>query len=486
MFETEPFDSKLDIYYETSTTGLVTDLNWALQLAPPASAPEEDSIQFQGGSLTKSFNENAASGTVIGIVEATPGDASNNLVYEILNLWSYNGVGKDDFKNRVSLNTSNRELTLASGVDAGTGFAHRNSDYDKYDVVLKVSEYDGKDYTGSSIRTLQIQVNNSTPSIQLYDDDGVLNQFEGTAKIGFYQKYGIKLDNGYKHSGLAENGGTDNVEKYRGLTYEITFPNIANTALRTWAERSFEVEQRAGGKIDILTTWVWEINENWNQSPLNIAGAGDPKLTKQSFFDLLPAQRTMTITVSDNAATPLTNTVDLEVNEAVSLLKINDVYTFRVKEHENILSNISINFDTNIFISRGTSVNELDAANPQVGNIVYIKKGNPNKGEAPTKFSVNQGDGAGSYPGNDLFVVYRYAKIGNEIESVYNYMVIAEHERTISGVTYAESSILDVGTIEVPSSSKAYLKFIEFGDDIWLDNSLSENNKLFDLIQFIT
>jgi len=486
VFETEPFDSKLDIYYETSTTGLVTDLNWALQLAPPASAPEEDSIQFQGGSLTKSFNENAASGTVIGTVEATPGDASNTLVYELLNLWSYNGVGRDDFKNRVSLNTSNRELTLASGVDAGTGFAHRNSDYDKYDVVLKVSEYDGKDYTGSSIRTLQIQVNNSAPSIQLYDDDGVLNQFEGTAKIGFYQKYGIKLDNGYRHSGLAENGGTDNVEKYRGLTYEITFPNIANTALRTWAERSFEVEQRAGGKIDILTTWVWEINENWNQSPLNIAGAGDPKLTKQSFFDLLPAQRTMTITVSDNAATPLTNTVDLEVNEAVSLLKINDVYTFRVKEHENILSNISINFDTDIFISRGTSVNELDAANPQVGNIVYIKKGNPNKGEAPTKFSVNQGDGAGSYPGNDLFVVYRYAKIGNEIESVYNYMVIAEHERTISGVTYAESSILDVGTIEVPSSSKAYLKFIEFGDDIWLDNSLSENNKLFDLIQFIT
>ena len=169
---------------------------------------------------------------------------------------------------------------------------------------------------------------------------------------------------------------------------------------------------------------------------------------------------------------------------------MNNVYTFRVincvvRERATIC-NKSIIFDTDIFISRGTSIGALDESKPQVGNIVYIKKGNPNKGQDPTLFSDDQGSKAGSYSaGSDLFVVYGYAKIGNEIESVYNYMVIAEHARTISGVTYAESSILDVGTIEVPAGSTAAVEFIKFGDITWLLNPLSESNKLFDLNSYI-
>ncbi len=78
-----------------------------------------------------------------------------------------------------------------------------------------------------------------------------------------------------------------------------------------------------------------------------------------------------------------------------------------------------------------------------------------------------------------------FSEIGNEIESVYDYMVIAEHDRTIGGVTYAESSILDVGTIEVPAGSTAAVEFIKFGDITWLLNPLSESNKLFDLNSYI-
>ena len=463
VFETEPFDSKLDIYYETSTTGLVTDLNWSLQLAPPLSAPEEDSIQFQGGSLIKSFNENAASGTVIGTVEATPGDAGHTLVYELLNLWSYNGISRDDFKNRVSLNTSNRELTLASGVDTGTGFAHRNSDYDKYDVVLKVSEYDGKDYTGSSIRTLQIQVNNSAPSIQLYNSSGTLASSSRSASVDFYERFDVKLDNGYTHSGAAENGGTDSVEKYRGLTYAVTFPSITNTRLRTWAERSFKVRQKANGKIDVVTTYVWEINENWNEEPLNIEGAGN--LTKQNFFNLLPAERTMTITVSDNAATPATNTATLQVDEGTPLLEMNDVYRFNqeIKGVDQLKSKA--------YISRGISIKELDILKPKVGNIIYANRKKRSWNDRYTNYNSKSAK----------IILYKYLKLGYDgKEAVYDYIVISNGENTETATTYPDSSVLATGSILVNDGETVNSQVLDFGKNIWIQNPLSGGQALFD------
>jgi len=471
VFETEPFDSKLDIYYETSTTGLVTDLNWALQLAPPASAPEEDSIQFQGGSLIKSFNENAASGTVIGTVEATPGDASNTLVYELLNLWSYNGVGRDDFKNRVSLNTSNRELTLASGVDTGTGFAHRNSDYDKYDVVLKVSEYDGKDYTGSSIRTLQIQVNNSAPSIQLYNSSGTLASSSRSAEVNFYERFNVKLDNGYTHSGAAENGGTDSVEKYRGLTYAITFPNITNTQLRTWAERSFKVEQKANGKIDIKTTYVWEINENWSQEPLNIETPQGQ--TKQDFFDLLPAERTMTITVSDNASTPLTNTATLQIDEAIPLLKMNSIYIANRGEldpdEKPGSGRKSIEFNRSAFIGRGKNyAQEVDILKPRKGNAIYFGRDEKKASEITYAFGSR-----------DILIIYNYTKLGYDgKEAYYDIAVVSNGVNSVDS-SFLDSYILYTDTILVADGETAAEKIVQFGDEQWPTKALSGSNKLF-------
>lgn len=466
VFETEPFDSKLDIYYETSTTGLVTDLNWALQLAPPLSAPEEDSIKFQGTPkvLIKSFNENAASGTVIGTVVATPGNASHNLVYELLNLWSYNAAGsRDDFKNRVSLNRSTGALSLASGVDTGIGFAHRNSDYDKYDVVLKVSEYSGKNYTGSSIRALQIQVNNSTPSVRLYDSSGTLASLSRSAEVNFYERFNVRLDNGYTHSGAAENGGTDSVEKYRGLTYAITFPSIANTRLRTWAERSFEVKQRANGKIDVVTTWVWEINKNWDEEPLNIEGAGN--LTKQNFFDLFPAERTMTITVSDNAATPLTNTAKLQVDESIPLLKMNDVYRFNpgIKGVNQLKSKA--------YISRGISIEELDILKPKVGNIIYANRKKRSWNDRYTNFNNKSAK----------IILYKYLKLGyNGKEAVYDYVVISNGENTETATTYPDSSVLATGSILVNDGETVNSQVIDFGKNIWPGHPLSGGEALFD------
>ena len=471
VFETEPFDSKLDIYYETSTTGLVTDLNWALKLAPPLSAPLESSIKINSGTSV-SFNENAASGTVIGTLAALPGSGGNTLFYEILNLWSYNSIGRNDFKNRLSLNAVNLELTLASGVDNGVGFAHRNSDYDRYELVVKVSEYNGKDYAGSSIRSLQLQVNNSAPSIQLYNKNGVLGASPARfASVSYYERFNVKLNNGYVHNGAVENGGTDNVEKYQGLTYAITFPNINDAALKAWAERSFEVKQRVGGEIDVLTTWVWEINENWNEEPLNIEGSGG--LNKQDFFALSDTNRTMTITVSDNAATPLQDTAELRVDEGTPLKKMNDLYAYNVKKDAlGRLRNKSVEFNRKGFLGRGISTAELNPLKPKVGNVLYADRNE--------KTWYNMTESFDDFANKDRFVVYGYANIGsNNKKAVYDYMVISKGENTETAVTYPASSILEVGTLSVLDGETAAEVFTKFGDEIWPLRTISGGSKLF-------
>jgi len=420
VFETEPFKSKIDVYYETSTAGLVTDLNWSLQLVPGLSAPEESSIEFQGtpNVLIKSFAEDKTTGSLGTIVASpAPGTVGHTLKYELLNLWSYKAdLSKTDFKNRVSLSSAGALTINDSAISAGAGFAYRNSDYDKYDLVVKVSEYSGKDYTGSTTRTLRLQVENRDPSIQLYNSSGSLASSSREASVNFYERFNVKLDNGFKNSGLASNGGTDSVEKYHGLTYAITFPNIANTQLRTWAERSFKVDQRSGGKINILTTWVWEINDNWSQEPLNI---GTPQgQTKQTFFDLLSAERTMTITVSDNDGTPRTDTATLQVNEAIPLLAMREIR--RAKS----VTDIKV-----AYIARGTSLAALDPLKPQKNNIVYLNK---NK-------DLWAGSDMHTTKSLDLLVIYNYTKLGYDgKEAKFDYFVL---DKTSSVIIKVDSFI---------------------------------------------
>jgi hypothetical protein len=434
VFETEPFKSKIDVYYETSTAGLVTDLNWSLQLVPPASAPEESSIEFTGGALSASLREDKTSSNAsIPTVIATPGTGGHTLVYELLNLWSYNATGKTDFKNRLTM-TSAGALSLNSGF----GFAHRNSDYDKYDLVVKVSEYAGKDYVGSSIRALQLNITNHSPNLFLYasngstDGDGII-----TADINFYERFNVTVDNGYTNTGFFDNGGTDNVEKVHGMTFAVTFPNITDTALRAYAEKAFKVEPLVGGKFDVKTTWAYEFYDNFDKEPLNIDGAGG--LTKQKFFALEDNERKMTITGTDNAASPLTDTVIVQINEALAtakmseirLLRISNASIFNAFESDDGLNKVRV-----AHLARGSVITALNALSPQVGNIIYANKKATEKyaGDSSRHLDVTK----------DLWISYNYTKLGyNGKSAKYSYVVL---DKTTSAVKKVGILIVPVGT----------------------------------------
>ena len=433
VFETEPFKSKIDVYYETSTAGLVTDLNWSLQLVPPSSAPKETSIKFTGNALSASLREDKTSSNAsIPTVIATKGTNSHTLYFELLNLYSYSATGKTDFKNRLTM-TSAGALSLNSGF----GFAHRNSDYDKYDLVVKVSEYAGKDYTGSSIRALQLNITNHSPNLFLYasngstDGDGVI-----TADINFYERFNVTVDNGYTNTGFFNNGGADSVENVNGMTFAITFPAIANAALRSYAEKSFKVEQLVGGKFDVRTTYAYEFNDNFLDN-LGIEGAGG--LSKNDFFNLNSEHRKMTITGTDNAASPLTDTVIVQIDEAIATAKMSEIRLLRISPpsiFNSFESDDGLNKVRVAHLARGSVITALNALSPQVGNIIYADKKATEKyaGNSSRHLNVNK----------DLWISYNYTKLGyNGKEAKYDYV---ELDKTTSAVKKVGVLIVPVGT----------------------------------------
>jgi len=419
VFETEPFESKLDVYYETSTCGLVTDLNYSLNYAPPASAPTEESIQFTGGSLSSSINENIADTTAIGTVEATKGNASNSLQFEMLHLWSYLNNNQVDIKNRVSLSTAGA-LTAT-----GVGFAHRNSAYDEYDLVTLVSEYtSGGVYTGSAIRTLQLLVNNVAPNISA--------QSVSNVEVLYDERFDTNVvATGETYTGSADNGGLNAVEKNNGLTFDIDFATLAapNTAssdvVKAWANQAFKVVQQ-GDKWVLKTTWVYELNDKWDQYGLpGLEQAG--LVNKSTFFD--STNKVATVTVTDGGG--LTDTVGITIAEKEELKKIiHRRFTAHVKEPNKDINQLAKTFTS--YIGRGSVNKTVDPSNPRVGNIMYSDK---NKTLLADKIADRSGFTNYYAANRHIMIIYKYTKLGypiagingsgNEnVEAKYDYVVI--------------------------------------------------------------
>jgi hypothetical protein len=421
VFETEPFESKLDVYYETSTCGLVTDLNYSLNYAPPASAPTEESIQFTGGSLSTSINENIADTTAIGTVEATKGNASNSLQFEILHLWSYLNNNQVDIKNRVSLSTAGA-LTAT-----GVGFAHRNSAYDEYDLVTLVSEYtSGGVYTGSAIRTLRLSVNNVAPNISAESASNV--------EVLYDERFDVPVVvPGETYTGSADNGGLNAVEKNNDLVFGIDFATLSapgagsgtDEAIKAWANQAFKVVQQ-GNKWLLKTTWVYELNDKWDQYGLpGLEQTGS--LSKSSFFDA--ANKIATVTVTDSGG--LTNTTNITIAEKEDLKVISHMrFTAHVKEPDKNVNQIGKRFTA--YIGRGSASKPVDASNPMVKNIMYHDK---NKTLLADK--IAEGSGSNSYYAADrhIMIIYKYTKLGypiagqdgsggKNVEAKYDYVVI--------------------------------------------------------------
>ena len=198
VFETDPFISVLDIYYETSTGGLISDLNEAIQAALGATP--------QGISLSaNTFAENIAANTQI--ASLTYVDTSGNSpTGETYTLETVTDGGNND---RIS------EFQIVSGAlktavgNNHVGHEYRNRPEDTFTFGIKVTDSGGQTVTENKTITLT----NVAPTIMSFNNSvNVPDNSPSGQSVEFYTG----------NNGSGKVGYTSN-----GLTFSISAGNSA-------------------------------------------------------------------------------------------------------------------------------------------------------------------------------------------------------------------------------------------------------------------
>lgn len=422
VFETQPTESAIDIYYETSTNGLVKDLNLALFANKP-SYPTNINFNGTGGTL-KTLSE-ATTGTLGATINADKGTGANTLKYYILEVRDYKNNRVTNVSSKLSVNESTGVLTVSSN-----GFAFRDKDgWDTYDIIVKVDEFNPSGtYVGSAIGTLQLEITNAAPSITSIPNVQLLHD----------EKAGVTLLDEARantSTGTFENGGTDSTEKFEGCTISLTFPNMNIVEDVEEFEKCFKVlvNKPNKGTYSVVTTEEWE-----NKS----------EQRREYFFDnLTSSERQATLTITDvNGTSTATTTMNIEERE--SEVKVN--YKLYPYHETSFTKNISGVYDgfttyypsiqptrTEFILKQGTSQFRVDkGGKPAIGNVLYQSDG---KTKAIDQFGVENFELDPVKVSLDIPMIWEYrpnvdSGNGKKENVIYSYCVVNKSTSVIKKV----------------------------------------------------
>ena len=198
IFETEPFKSGLDIYYETSLSGLVEALN--LEIGGATGGPTGLTI------TSSSFSEGDVANTIIGALGATNSTGSNltNISFTINSVYAQSDLNTN-LANNFDINSGN--LRVKNPV------FYYGSNGESYNFSITAVDANGEDHTDNLVITLT----NAAPTFS--------NSLSATANSLHYSTVQTILNaaNG------TENGSKDTSRDTLGLTYSITEVTLNST-----------------------------------------------------------------------------------------------------------------------------------------------------------------------------------------------------------------------------------------------------------------
>ena len=206
IWETEPFKSGLDIYYETSLSGLVSDLNSEISDVASGSGGATN-ITIDSNEFSEGLETNVSNATkgIIGALGATNsgGSALSNLTFQLNNVFAQSDYSTD-LVTKFDINSNNLRII------SDTFYYGQNGE--SYDASITVTDSNGVSYTD----TVVIHLTNAAPTFS--------NSLTTTGNSLHYSVGTIaNLSVG------TENGSRSVSQKTLGLTYSIVSVHLAST-----------------------------------------------------------------------------------------------------------------------------------------------------------------------------------------------------------------------------------------------------------------
>lgn len=146
VYETEPFKSNLDIFYETTTAGLISDLNLDVELSASGSIP------FSIDNWTFNLNENYLPGAFVStesfdivnvqgqIISSIPGTDVSVTVIRVYNAFDQDITSLNLFEVEKQ---SDSRFKLKTSTDAYFAFTNQSAIKDIYTITLRVINIEG-------------------------------------------------------------------------------------------------------------------------------------------------------------------------------------------------------------------------------------------------------------------------------------------------------------------------------------------------------
>jgi len=136
VWETEPFKSALDIYYETSSAGLVSDLNAKIDANLGSNRPDSLELQDNNGVAINSFSENQNFNTLakignLKVLDEGASDITASCSFSINSIQDGNNTSRPGVFS-IPVNTSELHIT--------ENFEHKANLEDEYTVTITVSK----------------------------------------------------------------------------------------------------------------------------------------------------------------------------------------------------------------------------------------------------------------------------------------------------------------------------------------------------------
>jgi hypothetical protein len=296
VFETEPFFSNIDIYYETSTSGLVADLVKEIVVdqadLPTGLTIKQDTYSFGAGQDplgtsgpqygSRAFlYENTPSGTNIGDLDATePANATTKNLSFSLRKATVKGTNENVTNKFTIALVSSTYKVQTNGDFVFTG---SNDTISLLIAITDESVLNGQ----TAYLEVQVEVKNSVPTItSLPSSLDVRVDAGDNAKV-------ISSSNNYTNGGTLASGFFN---KYSDvdITHSFTDPSLNNLF-------KIVTEGLEDGKYELRTTGDWDIE------------------SAQNFFARsgLDGSRTVTITATDSGGLSATTSTRIDEDDIV-------------------------------------------------------------------------------------------------------------------------------------------------------------------------